>query len=166
MKPFKSRPLVQALESYLKRKDYGDFVSYEEMSNVVGIDIRDYKYRYILESAKRALLRHHDKVLINIRGKGYEIGTAPTIITESSSRRKRAFNTVKGGYEIVQTVDLSKLSYKEKDRAINEQAKNALLLVCYKATENKLLNDPEERIILSQPTETSIIKMLLDRSKS
>ena len=162
---FKSRPAVQALETHLKSLPYGTFVSYEDLNKIAGVDLQSPKFRYVLESAKRILLKHHDKVMINIRGKGYEVGTPPGIMAESAARRKRAFNTVKNGFRIVNTIDLSQLNEADRNKAIKEQAKNGLLLVCYKATENKLLNDPTENVPIAEPTETQIVKMLLDKTK-
>ncbi len=159
-----SKKSSKDLEDYMKRLDYGEFVSFEKLTEIAELDVQG-KYRYVLESAKRALLRHHDRVLISKRGEGYVIGTPETIVAESSSRRKKAYNQVRGSVEIVKTIDMSKLSHEEQQKVVHEQKKNHFLLVSYRATENKLLNDPTDKVQLGDISETTIVKTLLERAE-
>jgi len=160
------KPAIKALENHIKSQPYGTFISFKELKLISGVDIQDYKYRYILETAKRTLLRHHDRVLISIRGKGYEIGETSAVIAESAGYRKKSYNAAKKAFQIIKTIDLSTLQEAEKIKVINEQCKGGLLLVAYKATENQLLNNPEDGLKLAQPTENSIIKILLERAQN
>jgi hypothetical protein len=156
----------KALEDYLKLKEYGTFIDFETLNEIAGIDISSAKYRYVLEAAKRALLRHHDRVLISVRGKGYEIGTTEKCVVQSASYRKRSYKAAKTAFQITGTIDLSKVSPEEQIKILNEQCKAGALLVMYKASENKLINDKKEPVLLGAPTETEIVKMLLDKSKN
>jgi hypothetical protein len=159
------RPAVTALESFLKNLSYGDYITFPKLKEVSGVDIQNSKYRYILETAKRRLLRHHQRVLISVRGKGYQIGTPDAVIIESASYRKRSYNSAKKAYRIVSTVDLSKLSEEEKLRTINEQCKSGLLLVAYKATENKVLNNSKDHVRIPEMEESSLVRMLIEKSQ-
>jgi hypothetical protein len=158
------RHAAKALEDDLKVRDYGSFVDFKTLNTIAGVDISTPKYRYVLEAAKRALLRHHDRVLVSVRGKGYEIATTPQCIAASAGYRKRSYRAAKTSFEIVNTVDLSKVSDAERDKIVSEQCKAGALLVTYKACENKLLNSPGPRV-LNAPTETDVVKLLLDISK-
>lgn len=160
------KPATKALEAFIKSLDYGDQITFKKLKEVAGLDIQNVKYRHILETAKRNLLKHHARVLISLRGIGYEIGTPNSIIAESSSYRKRSFNSAKKAYQIVKTIDLNKLSETERTKAINEQCKSGLLLVSYRASENKLICDEKEGLKLREPTETSIVKILLNKAEA
>jgi hypothetical protein len=155
---------AKALEDFLKVRDYGTFVDFDTLKAVAGVDISTPKYRYVLEAAKRTLLKHHDRVLVSVRGKGYEIATTPQCVAASASYRKRSYNAAKTSFEIVNTIDLTKVSETERNKIISEQCKAGALLVTYKACENKILNSPGPRI-LNAPTETDIVKLLLDKTK-
>lgn len=159
------KPAIKAIENHLKTLPYGSFISFEDLKKISGVDIQNYKYRYILETAKRALLKHHDRVLISIRGKGYEIGKTEGVMAESASYRKRSYNAAKKAFQIIKTIDITSIPESERISVINEQCKSGLLLVAYKASENQLINSPEEKFKLEQPTESSIVRLLLDRAK-
>lgn len=159
------RHASRALEDFLKIQNYGFFVDFKTLNSIAGVDISTNKYRYVLEAAKRALLRHHDRVLISVRGRGYEIGTTEKCVAQSASYRKKSYKAAKTAYQITETIDLSKIDQTERIKVLNEQCKAGALLVMYKASENKLLNDKKGPILLGAPTETEVVKMLLDKSK-
>jgi hypothetical protein len=155
---------VKALENYLKTLSYESFVSFEQLNKIAGVDITTPKFRYILEAARRSLISHHDRVLVNVRGQGYQIANLQQTMAASSGYRKRSYNSAKKAFEITKTVDLNTLSDDQKHALLKEQEKSACLLVVYRATENKLLNAGDEKVQINSPSETSVVKMLLDRS--
>ena len=161
---FSSLIAVKALENFLKELNYETFVSYDQLNKVAGIDITSSKFRYVLEAARRSLINHHDRVLVNVRGQGYQIANLQQTMAASSGYRKRSYNSAKKAFEITKTVDLSTLSDDQKLALLKEQEKSACLLVVYRATENKLLNSGDEKIQINSPSETAIVKMLLDKS--
>lgn len=160
------RHASKALEDFLKLKEYGTFIDFKTLNSIAGVDISSYKYRYVLEAAKRSLIRHHDRVLISVRGKGYEIGTTEKCLAQSASYRKKSFKSAKTAFQITGTIDISRASQEEQLKILNEQCKAGALLVMYKASENKLINNKQEPIVIEAPTETEIVKMLLDKSKN
>jgi hypothetical protein len=168
-----SRPVVNtnlrhaanAIRDYLKAQSYGTFVAFQTLNDIAGVNVRSPKFRYILDYAKRDLLRHHDRVLVSVRGEGYEIATTTQCVSASSSYRKRSYKAAKTAFAITRTIDLSKLSDAERNRVVTEQCKAGALLVTYSACENKLLNGPDSPKLITAPTETEIVRMLLDKSK-
>jgi hypothetical protein len=159
------RHATRALEDFLKHQEYGFFVDFKKLNAIAGVDISTPKYRYVLEAAKRNLLRHHDRVLISVRGKGYEIGITDKCLAQSTAYRKRSYKAAKTAFQITGTIDLSKIDPAEQAKILNEQCKAGALLVMYKATENKLINDNKAPLLLGSPTETEVVKMLLDKAK-
>jgi fructose-1-phosphate kinase PfkB-like protein len=79
---------AQALEQALAEQEYGTTISFDELNEMAGLDVR--QYRSVLEAVKRSLMRHHNRVLINLRGRGYQIAQQNQYRTVASSYRKNA----------------------------------------------------------------------------
>lgn len=154
------RPSSKRLEEHLKKMPIGASITYEELSAIADVDVSTPKYRFVLEAARRALIKHHDRCLINIRGQGYQIGTADQILSASEAYRKRSFNAALTAHEIVKTIDLTTLTEKERQAVYREQAKSACMLVVYKATENKSINGPAT-VQIEAPSEAAILKSII-----
>lgn len=155
------RPSAKALEDAIKNKDYGVFISFEELNSIAGVDITQPKYRYLLEAARKALMSHHDRVLVSVRGKGYQVADLNHCLAASSSYRKRSFKAAKTAMNVIKTINLVGLSESDKKACLNEQAKSAALIVVYNATENRAVVEQGPNTEIQQPTEASILKLLL-----
>jgi GH25 family lysozyme M1 (1,4-beta-N-acetylmuramidase) len=158
------RPASKALEDYLKVKPIGTFIGFPELCKVADVDILAPNRRYILEAARRALLKHHDRVLVSVRGEGYQVADLNQTLSASAGYRKRSYKAAKSAFETVKTIDLSKLDEKEKYQVIKEQAKSACMLTIYKATENQAINDGTGKVTISNPSEGDILRLLLQKS--
>lgn len=155
-----TKAAARTLEEHLKLQEYGTFIPFEEMKKIIGFEIR--KYRYVLEAVKRALLRHHNRVLLSVRGKGYEIGTPNAILSESKGRRKRCASITNGSMQMLATIDLSGLPRKERLRVINEQCKNNLIWQAYQTSENKLVTNKKKLVALP---DNVLLNAVLRRAK-
>ena len=70
------KPFKDALELYLKSKPIGSSYSYKTLSAASGTDVL--RHRDVIESVRNRLLKHHEKLLVNIRGYGYRIADLGT----------------------------------------------------------------------------------------
>lgn len=148
-----------ALENELKDAEYGKIYSYEELSSIAGVDVK--KQRHILETTKRCLLRHHNRLLASLRGQGYSICEPNLFYTEARASRLRAQNSTKRAYEICRAVPLDKLTEEERKHLFNEEARNGCLLVTFKVLEKRELDDKTGSMAI--PTDSEVIRALLDK---
>lgn len=151
---------VLQLERFLKDKPSGNQFTFDELSKEAGRDIK--KDRFIIASVMRILTRHHDRVLRSVRGVGYEICRTEDITGVSEAFRKSAKNKVVRACEVLDTVDISKLSTSDLARYLKEQAKAGTMLTICKAIDNKKLLKNEDS--LSIPTEGSILALIMNKS--
>jgi hypothetical protein len=78
----------------LKNKSYGDTFTFDELSTYAGLDVRE--YRSVITGARNYLLKHHGKLLTNLRGVGYRISKPGEFSTVAGSYRNKAGKDKKG----------------------------------------------------------------------
>lgn len=152
---------VLQLEKFLKDKPDGSKFTFEELSTEAGRDVK--VDRYLIASVMRILARHHDRVLRSVRGVGYEIVKQEEIVDVSQAFRKSAKNKIVRAYDVISTVDVSKLSQADLAKYLKEQAKvGTLLTVCKVIDSRKLLKKGAGQV--SVPTEGSVMALLFNRN--
>jgi hypothetical protein len=153
---------VFVLEQALKDRDFGETFTFDQLDKMADLDVR--KYRSVLESVKKSMLKHHGKLFINLRGIGYRICKPGEYHVAAGSYRRKAGRSLKKGSEILSVADLSAMSEEDKIRTIKEAGKNQLLLIATKIASKEKLSS---KIDYSRPpSEESIIKFLLDKSST
>lgn len=111
-KPVKFFPLWKELYDTFKDAEYGAFISYNDISSCIDINIKE--KRYIFERFKREMLRSQDKALECVRDKGYRI-VLPNEHTRLASREiKRAERRTRQGVEYALHVPFDMLNDRER----------------------------------------------------
>ena len=151
------------MEMWIKDLPLETVITWEQVAEISDLpDIRK-NYRHVIETAKRALLRHHGKILISVRNEGYLIGAPDHIIEHTRQGRKRAYNIARTNLKKLSTIEQNGLTDKQIIQLCNEQVKNGMLIMVYKTTENKLLKS--DTIKLNQVSEIELMKQLLKCSE-
>lgn len=150
------RPTIEKLVNALKDAPFGSEYSYDKLSILA--ETNDVRFPpHILQEAKRRLL-DCDRLLVNIRGVGYKICEPEKMVDHSTRQRLAGKKRIQQAYRITRAVDLAKLSPTEQSRLINEQGKNAAMLVCFEAVDDKKRLKANDSI--SVPTHSQIIRIL------
>lgn len=158
------RQAARKLEMWIKDLELKTVITWEEVEKVSELPEIRTKYRHVLETAKRALLRHHGKVLISVRNEGYLVGAPKHIMEMSGKGRHRASNICRTNMKKLSTIDQEILSDQEIVQLCNEQVKNGMMVMVYKAHENKLLKS--DTVKLNQVSEIDLMKQLLKCSEN
>jgi len=150
------------LEQALKDRNVGETFTFDQLNAMSNIDVR--KYRSVLESVKKAMLKHHGKLLTNLRGIGYRICQPGEFHVAAGNYRKKAGKSLKKGSEILSVADLSAMSDEDRIRTVREAGKNQLLLIATKIASKEKISS---KIDYSRPpSEESVIRFLLDKSST
>jgi len=158
------RQCARKLEMWIKDLPIETVITWDQIAEVSELPNIRKRYRHVLETAKRALLKHHGKILISVRNEGYLIGAPKHIIEHTGKGRKRACNIARTNLKKLGTINRDKLSDQEIIQLCNEQVKNGMMVMVYKTTENKLLKS--DTIKLNQVFEIDLIKQLLKCSET
>lgn len=150
------KPQKTALEMFLKDKEVGTFFSFSDLSKACGVDVL--KYRDVIESAKKRLIRHHKKVLVNIRGLGYKLALSDETLEEGATYRNKAHRSAKKSVSIIETIDLSKMPETDRNKVILEKAKSCAIVEVCKAVKNPLLQDTTK---IAEIKQSDVIRLLL-----
>ena len=85
-----NKEAIHKIERAMSKAEYGSTYTFDQLSGIAGTDVRS--HRSIISCANRQLLRHHDRCLVNIWGKGYRLepdSRAPlTLLKELGMPRK------------------------------------------------------------------------------
>lgn len=158
------RQCARKLEMWIKDLPLETVITWEQIAEVSELPTIRKDYRHVLETTKRALLRHHGKILISVRNEGYLIGAPKHIMEHTSKGRKRATNIARTNLKKLSTIDRNKLSDQEIVQLCNEQVKNGMMVMVYKVHENKLLKS--DTVKLNQVSEIELMKQLLKCSEN
>lgn len=153
------RQATQALETALKDHDYGETFSFDQLDNMAGLDVR--KYRSVVESVKKSLLRHHGKLLVNLRGLGYQICQPGNFHVVSGSYRNKAGKCYRKAQSIIKVANYDLMSEEDRQKTIKEAGK-----VHWLVSANALASKEKKgrQIDYSRPpSEEAILKFLMDK---
>lgn len=107
-------PEVEMLAMYLsdRAKEDAAVVTFEEISEQVGVDIR--KKRHLLTSAMKTLIKEYNIVLKNIRNIGYQILRQGAIAETISRKRQSRIESQTNLWDSeMKTVNISNLTQQE-----------------------------------------------------
>jgi hypothetical protein len=149
------------LEEALKGIEHGTFLSFEDLNTMAGIDV--VKYRSVMESVKKTLLRDYNRLLINVRGKGYQVARPEQYSTVVDHGIKGIGRRIRGCKKIIEKVEWQKLDLDQTKKALESAGKTQVLSVVFKTTSVKKLSQNVDWGKL--PSEESVVAFLLDRSK-
>jgi hypothetical protein len=136
--------------------------TFDQLDAMGECDVRTPKGRSSLMTASRRLRKFNDRVLVSIRGTGYKIADPTEIAGVSASLRNAAKRKAETSWQVMQTVDLGKLSAVELDKFIREQAKSATLMcVCKTLDSKKLAGKTGDE--LNIPTEGKVLALLTNK---
>lgn len=154
-----TRAAVTELTDQLKDKPHGTFFSFEDLEKIAGEDVRTPKGRGILVTTSRRLIKYYERVLVNVRGKGYKIALHNEVSRIAFDDRKIAKRKINRAGEKLNTVDLSNLNSTELDAFLREQAKNSILTNVNKALDSKQISNKktDDLYILSDGQLRSLI---------
>jgi hypothetical protein len=101
--------------------DVGDTITYDELSALVGFDIREDRSPY--QRAAKELLEVDHKALTNVRGIGYRVIEAAAHREVARLKTKEADRRLQGAHSLVVHVDRNALTT-EQARRFDEMASN------------------------------------------
>jgi hypothetical protein len=151
---------VKLLENALKDSEHGTFYTFEELSEMARIDIT--RYRSVLESVKKAMLRDYNRLLISVRGKGYQVARPEQYSAVVNGSIKGIGRKVKGCKKIIEKIEWQKLDSDETQVAIDVAGKVAVLNVVMKTATLKELSKKVDWGRL--PSEEAVVAFLIDRT--
>lgn len=152
---------VRLLETALKDLEPGTFLSYDELNKFADIDVR--KYRSVLESVKRSLLRDYGRLLVNARNRGFQIARPEEFSTVVNANLKGIGRKIRSNKRIIEKVEWQKLDRNQTQDALETAGKLSMLSVTFKATDKKQIANKIDWAKL--PSEESVISFLLARAQ-
>jgi len=154
-----NRPQIDQLEAELKKAPLGSKYTFDELSVMAGTDVL--ANRSVIECTKKRLLKHHDLLLVSVRGHGYMLASSQDYVAHAAFYREQASKKVKKSYRITKAVSLDDLDEAQKDTLIREQSKSGALLVMFEAVQGKQLDSVKNPRI---PAESAVINLLLGKN--
>ena len=149
------------LEDALKEIPPGTFLSWEDLNQMANINLA--KYRSVLESVKKTLLRDYNRLLISVRSKGYQVAKPEEYATIVDHGIKGIGRKIKGCKRIIERIEWQKLDHDQTQKALETAGKTQVLSVVFKTTTvAKLAKNVDWGKL---PSEESVVAFLLDRSK-
>ena len=146
----------------LKDKPFGETFTFGELEELAGLDVRE--HRSVLEAAKKSLLKNQGKLLANLRGIGYRISKPGEMHVSAGSYRNKATKDLKRGRRIIDVVDMSGMSDKEKEETCKEGGKISWLISATKVASKEKLGQMIN--FVRPPSEQEIVRFLLTKSQS
>ena len=146
------------LEKYLRDQEPGTKFTFDQLSEIAGKDIR--VFRYIIPSVNARLIKHHDKVLQSVHGEGYSLLRSDEVADYSRMLRASAKKKVIRAFNVCQTVDISTLSDKDRDKFIKEQCVSGTTLAVMRAVDSrKVIGKTPDKI--AQISEGQVMALLI-----
>lgn len=127
-----NEPSVSAMAACLCRHveplDYGTLLTYQDIRKVIFENPQGRRGRAAVLSARTKLLKEHQKLLVNVRDKGYQIALPNEHVTESKRVESLARRRKRWALAITVNTEMAKLTPAERQQ-IDEQANRLRLLL-------------------------------------
>lgn len=91
----------EILVDYISSLDYGESLTHEDISDVIGIDYAHYKYRGEVNKAQKELIKK-GKMLKSVRYKGYRVLEPDSYYEEAERRLCHGRNDLQRAVDIIQ----------------------------------------------------------------
>lgn len=150
------KPMIDQTVQVLSNQEYGKYFSYEDLDRIANMS-----FKVIAGSVKSQLLKNYNRLLVNVRNRGYQISKLDDVHVHSAHHRKKASNQFKKSLKICQYTDLNEMSESSKNKLFQEAAKSSAAMAVIKLTE-KQSKLPSRQICL--PSNEQIIAMFVNRT--
>ena len=121
--PKGEKPYWEMIFDYLKDKEVGDSITYDELSEVIGKDIT--QSRSAVYKARKRLLEHSNNFLEIERGAGYKIVEGMDIMKHAKNRHKFAKHQIVAADYETANIDVAILAPEEKKKLQDFMSHNA-----------------------------------------
>ena len=112
--PKGEKPYWKMVYDYIKDKEIGDVIVFDELSKVIGEDIR--KNRSAVYKARKRMLEDSNKFLDVERGAGYKVVDGMDIMRHADGRHKKAKRQIVSADYETANIDVAVLSPEEKKK--------------------------------------------------
>lgn len=113
---------------HLQPLPHGAIVSYETLTHICQADATMLRTRTAILRAGRRLLHEHNKLLVNVKGRGYQVAAPSEHVGEAKRQTKAALRRHRRALSIVVHVEINGLLPEQLNDVLAAQTKNALLL--------------------------------------
>jgi hypothetical protein len=113
---------------YLKPLPFGREITYVELTSVITMRADSHRGRTAVLRAGRQLLRDESKLLVNVRGQGYQIARPNEHAAQAVRFRAGARRRLRRALDAVVHIALDGLSPKEVTEVLAEQVRSGLTL--------------------------------------
>lgn len=128
----KQFPTVKEMTAWvyagIKDRERGDVLSYADLSAMLTLDAQTERGRRAVLNAGRLMLQEHDKHLINVKNVGYQIAQPNEHAGQSQRYRRLGMRRVARALLVSVHVALKELTDAEREKLINEQKRNGLIV--------------------------------------
>jgi hypothetical protein len=112
--------LVEMLVRHLSPLDYGTVVPYEQIRRVIFEDPQGLRGRGVTLRAGRRLLREYQRLLVNVRGQGYQIAQPGEHVAQSKRFQAFSRRRQRRALAILIHAEMSKLTPAERQQVDEE----------------------------------------------
>jgi hypothetical protein len=153
-----AREMARWAYDFLAARQHGEIASYAELSTVLTIDATSRRGRAAVLRAGRHLLRDHSKLLINIRGVGYQIAQPNDHAGQSQRYRRLARSRLRRALDAEVHVALQALSPRELAELMAEQVRAGLTLAFERRLSRRKALPPKDQ--LAMPSGQRLVQLL------
>ena len=124
----------------VKTMNYGDIVTHEELSKLIGEPYNSNKYRSSIQRVRKELLKC-GKEIESIRDTGYRVLEPDAYIDQSVSKFKQGFNKIKKGNDLLQFAPTKEMSEEGRStyRKVSDRVQSMYAMMAGGCTELKML---------------------------
>jgi hypothetical protein len=120
--------LADRVYEALSQRQHGTLVTYHEFRLMLFEDPQGKRCRSAILRAGKRLLREQQKLLVNVRGKGYQLAMPNEHSAESKRVQQHGRRRYRRALEIVVNAEMEKLSPQERQQ-VDEQANRMRLIL-------------------------------------
>lgn len=120
----KNRKKSEILSEKLNEMNYGDFISHEQIAELIEEDYPSNKYTSTIAKARKILLKKYNKTLENVVGDGYRVINPDDFVQQSLKHYKRGFNEMKKGFDTLEYAPTKDMTKEGRDtyRRVHDRA--------------------------------------------
>ena len=113
----------EILAERLLDMNYGDVLTHQEISAIIGEENGSQKYNSIIQQAKKLLLKNH-RAIESVRGQGYRMVEPGGFVDLSLSHYKKGFNEMQKGTDTLRSAPVNDMTDEERTvyRRVNDRA--------------------------------------------
>ena len=105
----------EILAEKINELNYGDFISHEQIAELIEEDYPSNKYTSTIAKTKKLLLKKYNKTLESITGDGYRLTSPDDFVQQSLKHYKRGFNEMKKGHDTLAYAPVQDMTVEGRD---------------------------------------------------